>query len=111
METTPEAGTLTVGQFGSAPQWAANIVIVMAFLGYMHIRDGRGDKVAEQRIATCHEVQERGVAVMDRLATVMSDYHHDCASMRESFDRLERALERQADSLDDLRMELKKNNQ
>jgi len=99
----PDDTNLNVGKFGSAPQWAANIVIVFAFLAYMHMQATRGDTVAEQRIKTCHDIQERGVETMDRLAATLSDYHHDCRNMTEAFERLERALQDQTRALEVLR--------
>jgi hypothetical protein len=94
---------LTISRLGSAPQWAANIVIVFAFLGYMHLQSSRGDTVADQRIKTCHDVQERGVDVMDRLTSVLVEYQHDCRNMTEAFERLERALQDQTRSMEQLR--------
>jgi len=102
MSKPDKDNALHLGNLGSAPQWAANIVIVFAFLGYMHSQDTREDKVAEQRIATCHAVQDRGVDVMDRLSVVMAEYQHDCESMRDSFDRLERVFANQAESFERL---------
>jgi len=99
----PLGQNLTMGRFGSAPQWAANIVIVFAFLAYMHMQDIREDKVSEQRIKSCREIQDRSVDVMEKLAAALAEYQHDCRNMNESFDRLERALQDQTRALEELR--------
>jgi len=78
-----------------APLWAANIVLVVSFLVYMHFGERRNEMVAEQRIITCHAVQDRANDAIDRLANVLPEYQVECQSLAAAIHRLESTVARQ----------------
>jgi len=56
------------------PLWAANLVIVAMFLGYMIRQDWRDDLVAKQRIDRCHTIQEDATEVMKALNSTLTEH-------------------------------------
>ena len=85
----------------NVPLWAANIIIVFGFLGYMEIQTRRGDLVADQRIKHCHAVQEEGILVMRSLRDSMINYTAQCAGLSD-------AIETLSQDMDDLRDQMRK---
>ena len=78
----------------TAPHWFAVLVIVGAFLLYLHnhnkmigIHAERMEIVADQRIEHCHSIQLKGYQVMDRLTQSLDE-------QRDEFHRLRAELER-----------------
>lgn len=76
----------------NVPLWAANIILVFGFLGYMEMDARRGDLVAEQRIKQCHAVQEESITVMRSLRDSMANYTAQCAGLGDAIDNLSQDL-------------------
>ena len=64
-----------------SPKDIVNISMILIFVWYIYRRDSYDldkvkhvDRVAEQRIAHCHSVQEDATRVMDRLNTTLTNH-------------------------------------
>ena len=77
----------------NVPLWAANIILVFGFLGYMEMDARRSDLVAEQRIKQCHAVQEESIEVMRSLRDSMVTYSVQCAGLGDAIQMLSRDME------------------
>ena len=76
-----EAAKAAVKTFNGAPQWAAVILIVAGFLGYLMAKDqaeersaAREDIVTVQRIESCHSIQNESNEVMGRLYDYLAEH-------------------------------------
>lgn len=77
----------------NVPLWAANIILVFGFLGYMEMDARRGDLVADQRIKNCHAVQEEAIMVMRSLRDSMANYTAQCAGLGDAIETLSRDMD------------------
>ena len=76
----------------NVPLWAANIILVFGFLGYMEMQTRRSDLVADQRIKHCHAVQQEGIIVMRSLRDSMVNYTAQCAGLGDAIETLSRDM-------------------
>ena len=70
----------------NAPHWAALIIIVLAFLIYMERQSDKGDLLADQRIATCHRVQEDTVTILRSLNSSILEARVEDAKLHKSIE-------------------------
>jgi hypothetical protein len=98
--------TIIRGVSSKAPHWAALIIVVSLFLVYMERNAMHAELLAEQRIETCHSVQEASNIVLTRLAEVLSEAAAEDALMRSQMNSLELTLIRHTDAIQELIREL-----
>ena len=75
-----------------APHWAALIIIVIAFLIYMERQAGKSDRIADQRIETCHRMQEDSMRIMAALNQTITDSGIEDARLHKSIEDMLREL-------------------
>ena len=85
----------------NAPHWVVLLITVGAFLFYLERQDmremerlTRTDLVAEQRIESCHDVQERSIQVMSNLTEAIGKHDATINDLKEEVERIGRALDR-----------------
>ena len=102
--TMPSSVTRAVKGAGDiavhAPHLVALILLVGLFLFYLERHnaaekdeDARMDKLAEVRITTCHNVQERAVEVMDELRESLGAQADEFRDLGNKSEALEKSIE------------------
>jgi chromosome segregation ATPase len=76
----------------TVPLWAANILIIAMFLGFMVRQDWRDDMVASQRIDRCHTVQEDATEVMKALNATLTEHRVAFSNLEATLSDLQRTL-------------------
>jgi HD-GYP domain-containing protein (c-di-GMP phosphodiesterase class II) len=89
-----------------APHWAALILVVVAFLFYMDRSARTQELLAEQRIETCHDVQEAANDVLAQLTAVLQKAASEDALMRAQMRSLEDTMQRHTEAIEHLAREL-----
>jgi predicted membrane chloride channel (bestrophin family) len=89
-----------------APHWAALILVVVSFLFYMDRSTKTQELLAEQRIETCHDVQEAANDVLGRLTDVLQKAASEDALMRAQMRSLEDTMQRHTEAIENLVREM-----
>lgn len=85
-----------------APHWAALLLVVMAFLFYLDRQEQHADLVAEQRIRTCHAVQDRATTVLTQLSDHLAASAVAEAESRAALQHIELELSKQTGKIESL---------